>query len=503
MAVDPSIVLNLQPTKPPDYFGAYGNALTLKNMIGQQQLQGLQLAQAQREADKQMRLSDLVRSSGGDMGKFMTGYMEIDPVGGYEMGMKQKRADAEIAKYGAEGRKLDLENTAKRLEISSQIFSTLGENPTPEQIMAGASYAAKMGILDLNTVPQDPAVLPQWYQRKRAEGIAAEKQWAEQRAIEQRDFEREYPTELGKLIYGQQKFRDRQKEFTDQSIGNDDGTNPDGTIRAPSVNLKSVPTPYDASIARLRYGDENKPFGRDARGNVVGNEAVQKYELTRAEKSAAKMQQFNNTKDDFENERKLRNDFKTEPIYKAHSEVRSAYGQIGKSLGLKSPAGDLAAATKIMKLLDPGSVVRESELAMAVAASGLEDRITNFAQNIISGNKLTPKQRQDFRKLADELFLVSEKEYDRVRSEYQQTARDYNLSPDRVGGRTKPKGDEATPDPSRPKPITPPKPEFNLEAMPDPGKFSGKEIESQDGTRYKSDGKKWIRQPKGGATGRF
>jgi hypothetical protein len=106
----------------------------------------------------------------------------------------------------------------------------------------------------------------------------------------------------------------------------------------------------------------------------------------------------------FENEMKLSSGFKNEPVYKAFQEVKSAYGQITKAIDLRSPAGDLAAATKIMKLLDPGSVVRESELGMAMQATGLMDRITGYADNVIKGTKLTEQQRVDFRRLADALY---------------------------------------------------------------------------------------------------
>jgi hypothetical protein len=147
---------------------------------------------------------------------------------------------------------------------------------------------------------------------------------------------------------------------------------------------------------------------------------------------------FNNTKDDFKNESELRKEFKAEPIYKAHSEVKSAYMQIQQGLKMASPAGDLAAATKIMKLLDPTSVVRESELAMAMQATGLADRLGNYATNIVSGNKLTPKQREDFRKLSDELFKASESLYNAKMGEYKGIAKDYNLNQDRVGGNTAP-----------------------------------------------------------------
>jgi hypothetical protein len=120
-----------------------------------------------------------------------------------------------------------------------------------------------------------------------------------------------------------------------------------------------------------------------------------------------------------DNTLKLRSDFRSEPVYKAHQEMQSAYAQIQQSLKQASPAGDLAGATKMMKILDPGSVVRESELGMAMAASGLMDRVQNYAQNIIKGTKLTPTQRADFQKLADALYGESVKQYNTKRGEYQ------------------------------------------------------------------------------------
>jgi hypothetical protein len=434
MPIDPSIVLSLQPQKPVDYFGAYGNALTLKNLIGQGQMQEMQLAQAQREQQKQMRLADLVRTAGGDMGKFISGYAEIDPLGSYELGMKQRRADAELAKFGAEGRKLALESADKFKPLYLQAAQFVQANGyTPESVQQAKGFLSKSGVPAdmLAAIPDNPG------QQYIDSYIASNMSFGDQLARNKEDFERRYPGELGKLIAAQEQWRlsQKQAEESENTIGDSVGGSTPDQVRAPAVILRNVPSPYDSSIARLRFGDENKPFGRTERGLVVENPKVQEYEKEKAERGATRVNQFNNTRDNFENERKLRNDFKSEPIYKAHSEVRSAYGQISKALALKSPAGDLAAATKIMKLLDPGSVVRESELAMAVQASGLEDRLTNLVQNIVNGTKLTPKQREDFRKLADELNIVSEQEYDRVRGEYMETAKDYGLDSKRVGGR--------------------------------------------------------------------
>lgn len=136
----------------------------------------------------------------------------------------------------------------------------------------------------------------------------------------------------------------------------------------------------------------------------------------------------------FDNTLKLRGDFRSEPIYKAHQEVQSAYSQIQQSLKQASPAGDLAGATKLMKLLDPGSVVRESELGMAMAASGALDRLQHYATNIVNGTKLTPTQRTDFQKLADALYGESVKQYNTKRAEYEGIAKRNELNVDDVLG---------------------------------------------------------------------
>lgn len=150
-----------------------------------------------------------------------------------------------------------------------------------------------------------------------------------------------------------------------------------------------------------------------------------------------------------DNTLKLRGDFRSEPVYKAHQEMQSAYAQIDQSLKQATPAGDLAAATKIMKLLDPGSVVRESELGMAMAATGLMDRATNYANMIVTGQKLTPKQRVEFKQLADALYSESVGQYNAKRSEYEGIASRNGLSvPDVLG----PVSDKPLPKPAQKQP---------------------------------------------------
>ncbi len=205
---------------------------------------------------------------------------------------------------------------------------------------------------------------------------------------------------------------------------------------APGESLVDPETsaPLYQAPERPEKMDPNKPFMLDpATGQPVPNKAYQDYQQSVARAGASSVS-VNTGQRGLDNTLKLRGDFHGEPVYKAHQEMQSAYGQIKQSLQQDSPAGDLAGATKLMKLLDPGSVVRESELGMAMAASGLLDRVVNYADMIKRGTKLTPTQRKDFQSLADALFNESVKAYNAKRSEYEGIARRNNLPVEDVLG---------------------------------------------------------------------
>lgn len=158
----------------------------------------------------------------------------------------------------------------------------------------------------------------------------------------------------------------------------------------------------------------------------------EQWDTTR-KKAGASSVSVNTGQKGYENESKLRNDFKSEPIYKDFQDMDQAYKQIKAGLTAKTPIGDVAAATKIMKLLDPGSVVRESELAIAMAAAGKLDRLQNYVQMKISGESLTPKQRVDFEALAGELHSAASQAYNAKRMEYENTGKRYGLDPAVLG----------------------------------------------------------------------
>jgi len=126
-------------------------------------------------------------------------------------------------------------------------------------------------------------------------------------------------------------------------------------------------------------------------------------------------------------------------------EMKQNFEKMQKSVGQESPIGDVAAATQIMKLLDPGSVVRESELKVAMKANGLAERLLVFIPNTFTGKILTPGQRKQFLGLAEEFYNVAENYKQGLDARYAKIGNDNDLDVDLIlGGGLIPTYDPAT-----------------------------------------------------------
>lgn len=149
-------------------------------------------------------------------------------------------------------------------------------------------------------------------------------------------------------------------------------------------------------------------------------------ETANATRDAAKIQRDQAT------EMKLADDYRAQS--KDFKAVGDAYRQINSTLdqATKSPAATLAAATKFMKLLDPGSVVRESELGMALAATGAIDRATNYFNTLQNGKVLTQSQVNDFKKITKEIYGAAQAGQKQIDANYKRQAETYKLRPEMV-----------------------------------------------------------------------
>lgn len=133
----------------------------------------------------------------------------------------------------------------------------------------------------------------------------------------------------------------------------------------------------------------------------------------------------------FDQEEKLRE--KHTAASQTFVKLRDAYNTIKATLAgpITAPA-TLAAATKFMKMLDPESVVRESELQMALKSQGLLDRFMNLANVVQKGQVLTSTQAAEIQRIADVLYTTSEKQQTLLDDQYKGLAKEYGLDGNRV-----------------------------------------------------------------------
>lgn len=134
---------------------------------------------------------------------------------------------------------------------------------------------------------------------------------------------------------------------------------------------------------------------------------------------------------DVDGEGSLRKEFVGLPAVKDFSKQADAFGRIIAAGTEPSAAGDMALIFNFMKLLDPGSTVREGEFATAQNAGGVGSRIAAQYNAIVSGERLAPEQRADFLNRANRLYKTAESRFDALYEQYQGKAQSYGFNPER------------------------------------------------------------------------
>lgn len=138
--------------------------------------------------------------------------------------------------------------------------------------------------------------------------------------------------------------------------------------------------------------------------------------------SALMQQRLKGPKNTFKDVQALRKEFTGLSRIKNFSDVTEAYTRIIKSAKDPSAAGDLALIFNYMKVLDPASVVRESEFAAAAKAGGLGPRIQAAVEQIEKGTRLAPEQRADFVNRATQLYQGAEEQARPIYQTYEEIA---------------------------------------------------------------------------------
>jgi len=119
-------------------------------------------------------------------------------------------------------------------------------------------------------------------------------------------------------------------------------------------------------------------------------------------------------------------------ITKDYRAVRDSYGRVLAAGNVPSPAGDLALIFNYMKILDPGSVVRESEFANAAATGAYGEQMKAAALKIITGQRLSEAMRKDFMDRAKRLYRSQEQIYTSTERRYIGLAKRYGIDPQNI-----------------------------------------------------------------------
>lgn len=140
----------------------------------------------------------------------------------------------------------------------------------------------------------------------------------------------------------------------------------------------------------------------------------------------------------------LRKEFTGHPVVKRYQDIRISMDKVrraaerantSKSDGERA-ASDLSLVFGFMKMLDPGSVVREGEFATAQNAAGVPDRVRNAYNRALSGEILNPNQRAGFLAAAEDAYRAETATYQPIADLYGRLAQTQGLDPaDIIAGR--------------------------------------------------------------------
>lgn len=385
MALDPSIIGGIRPIQIDSPVNALAQVLRVQGMQQETQLGQAKLDEYTRGKARQNKLLELVQGLPGDTTddgrvKALRGGGFFDEADKLETGIGNRR------KIESEAGEREWNVQKEKLKMAGQAFFGVVKNPTLENAMGTLDYLGRTGIM--------PAEMVDRY-----------------RAGAQAD-----PSKIG--MYAEQAYRsilDADKQLdnvrtnnlgaTTQTLGVDPVTGKSRVLHT-AVNTQS---PDNAATVAA------------ARDNANATRAV-----ATATRDAALIRRGQDT------EMKLADDYRIDSkgFAETSTAMKKVFGAI--STADKNPGSALAAGTAFMKILDPNSVVRESELGMALNASGWFDRATHLANTLQNGRTMTPTQQKNLRAAAEDLFEEAKAAQREIDDAYRQRATGYGVESQRI-----------------------------------------------------------------------
>jgi hypothetical protein len=134
----------------------------------------------------------------------------------------------------------------------------------------------------------------------------------------------------------------------------------------------------------------------------------------------------------FAQEEKIRKEWQGRS--KMYSELQGTFNTLQASASSANGPGDIALITGFMKMLDPGSVVRETEFATARDTAGLFTQLQNRLEKAQNGQLLSPKQRSEYVALSQKYLDSAQKKANQEKKDLGIVVKNYRLNPENVFG---------------------------------------------------------------------
>jgi len=218
-----------------------------------------------------------------------------------------------------------------------------------------------------------------------------------------------------------ERLQDRQDALANRQFPVVTMRSPDGRAvvyeRRPEGMVPIGEAPEQPGDRGIPQGWERGPDGR-LRQMAGLPEADMTPGKTAAEEKA--FSRANTLRDEFT---KLTGDFRV---------VQGAYENIKSAAKSDSGAGDMSMLYSYVKLLDPTSVVRESEFATAAASGSFGQRVQGAVQRILTGQRLESDLKKSFLDEAKNIYRNQLRGHDTTAEQYRELSKKYGLDPDTV-----------------------------------------------------------------------
>lgn len=199
---------------------------------------------------------------------------------------------------------------------------------------------------------------------------------------------------------------------------------PAAGIPAPATAAPAAP---GAGMSIMDLTPERLAEIKKRRGSRGVKEAIDEQNLMTGQQEARAKQK----KATFDMEGTLRDDYvRSSQRFQVVSEAAGAIQ--GMASRPPSAAGDLSLIFSYMKLLDPGSTVREGEFANAQNSAGVPDILRAQYNRIRTGQRLAPAQRDDFIRQTGGLYESWQKKQAAFENEFRGIAERSGVDPRNV-----------------------------------------------------------------------